>query len=133
MPGGLESRLMREQLRAARLQNAQAAMDFAGPGRDIQEAAMLEALFGAQQRNALMPLEAASDMAYRAGSTGNSNFQLYDQLLSQMGLGGLLQEGSGQNLLGMLPQQPQSQFDPETQELARQAMQQYLSSQQQQP
>jgi hypothetical protein len=49
MPGGLESRLLREQVKAQRLQNAAAAMQLAGPQQLLQEAGMMEALMGQQQ------------------------------------------------------------------------------------
>ena len=42
MPGGLEGRLLREQIRSQRLQNAQRAMQLAGPLQQLQELALAQ-------------------------------------------------------------------------------------------
>jgi len=100
MPGGIDSRLKREELQRMKLQNAAAALQLSGPSGQLQDMQQMQQLAAGQQeleRNPLIleglqqrlrneDLSLAADIGYR-GQTDANPTDLFNALLQRMGMG----------------------------------------------
>lgn len=110
MAGGLEGRLQREQLRGARMQNAEMAMNMGRPTGMLEDLTLAQGLNRPELMLQMQQMQSAPDMMRVLGQYMDPS-ELALDFLRKMGVQGEARELPQQNL-GLAP-------DPQMEELKR--------------